>query len=97
MLNICPNCGYKLPQAIENGIEFCPTCNRIVESSLYERLLASAHYARRHHINSVKQLQYDQSLTEAEAILVNAFVIENQYNHQEFEKVLKDFKINCID
>lgn len=89
MLNTCSNCGYQLPQAIKDGIAFCSRCNRIVESTLYERLLGSGHYARRNHVNSVQQLKFDQSLTEEEAILVNAFVIENQYSHQEFEKALK--------
>jgi len=89
MLNTCPNCGYQLPQEIKDGIAFCSTCDRIVQSTLYERLLGSGHYARRNHVNSVQQLQFDQSLTEEEAILVNAFVIENQYSHQDFDVALK--------
>ena len=93
MLNICPNCGYQLPQEIKDGIAFCPTCNRIVQSTLYERLLGSGHYARRNNIGSIQQLQFDQSLTEEEAILVNAFVMENQYNHQEFAVALEKLGI----
>lgn len=89
MLSTCPNCGYQLPQVISDGIAFCATCNRICQSTLYERLLGSGHYARRHHVNSVQQLQFDQKLTEEEAILVNAFVVENHYSHQEFEGALK--------
>jgi len=82
-----------MTQALQDGLAACTHCNRIFDSSLYNRLLSASWLIRKHSCHGITQLMSDTKLPEHEAILVHSFVVDNEYNHQEFEKTLKLFGI----
>lgn len=58
------------------------------------RLLSASWLVRRNNYHGIEQLISDTRLPEPEAIFVYSFVAENCYSHDEFLKVLKQFKID---
>ena len=93
MIFCCPFCGQMFGSPLSNGIAFCPHCSRIVESTLYQKLLGAAQYVKKFNCYDIERLKWDQKLSDEEAILVNSFIVENCYSVQEFSKVLKDLGI----
>ena len=87
MINVCPNCGHWLSNELNDGLAHCENCNRIFDSSDYNRLLSAGWLIRKHR-QGVEQLQSCGYL-EHEAIVAFSFVGEYLYNHDEFQKVLK--------
>jgi hypothetical protein len=88
MMLTCPHCGSSIPEALNDGLAACCHCNRVFDSSLYNSLLSASWYVRKNRCHGVDQLISDTKLSESEAILVYAFVSENNYSHDEFQKAL---------
>lgn len=84
----------EISEALTNGLAFCMHCNRVFNSSLKNRLLATSWLVRKNNYHGLDQLISDTKLSESEAIMVYSFVVENEYSPQEFEKVLKQFGID---
>ena len=93
MINVCPFCGKSLEEALVSaGLSACLNCNKIVESSLYNRLLSAGWEARRGN-QDLSRLKYNQKLSEEEAILVLAFVVDHGFSHDDFQNALKKLGI----
>jgi hypothetical protein len=93
MISVCPFCGKALAEAlISSGLTACLNCNKIIESSLYNRLLSSGWEVRRGN-HDLSRLRFDQRLSEEEAILVLAFVSDHGFSHDDFQKALKKLGI----
>lgn len=88
MIYACPNCGHQLARELNDGLAHCTHCNRIFDSSDYNRLLAAGWLVRRHN-QSIDQLKFQMNLPEDEAILVCTFVGDHGYTHDEFQRLLK--------
>lgn len=88
MIYACPNCGHSLPRQLNDGLSHCNHCNRIFDSSDYNRLLSAAWMVRRDRM-TMEQLMFHAHLPEDEAILVMTFVGDNCYSHEDFQKFLK--------
>ena len=101
MINYCPHCGHSLPQAITHGITSCSNCNRVFDSSPFNRLLSAAWMVRRRHYNC-PELLIQHGFNSEEADLVIAMVADGCCGHEDFVKVLKDLNVSeeyqtCID
>lgn len=88
MIYVCPNCGHSLHRQLNDGLAHCSHCNRIFDSSDFNRLLAAAWLVRRENLD-VEQTIFRTRLSEDEAILVCTFVGDHGYTHEEFIRVLK--------
>jgi hypothetical protein len=101
MITFCPHCGHSLPRAIVHGITSCCNCNRVFDSTPFNRILSASWLARRRNVTSADVLvQYGYAKEEAE--LVMKYVIEECYDHTQFIKTLKELGIaesyqTCID
>jgi hypothetical protein len=98
----CPYCGHNLPLPIIRGIASCNNCNRVFDSSPINRLLSVAWLVRRRHIQCRDLLVYQFGCTPDEADLVEEYVIEGGYSHEDFLEILRerciseDYQI-CLD
>jgi len=93
MINVCPFCGKFLAEALVSaGLTACLNCNKIIESSLYNRLLSAGWEVRKGN-HDLSRLKFDQKLSEEEAILVLAFVLDHGFSHDDFQKALKKLGI----
>jgi hypothetical protein len=93
MINVCPFCGHLLAEALVSaGLTACLNCNKIIESSLYNRLLSAGWEVRKGN-HDLSRLKFDQKLSEEEAILVLAFVSDHGFSHDDFQEVLKKLGI----
>ena len=94
---MCPHCGKQLAEPLKNGVIFCSNCHRMVETKLYQKLLSAAHYIRKNNCFDIERIKFDHDFSEEELIVLNAFVVENDYNHQEFSIALKNLGIDRIE
>ncbi len=92
MIYLCPNCGHSLPDGLTDGIAFCSLCNRDLDSSQYNRIMSAAWMVYRQNADSDK-IAKAVKLTEAEKILVEAFIVNNVYSIDEFRAALKELGI----
>lgn len=92
MINACPNCGHWLSNELKDGLAHCTHCNRIFDSSEYNRLLSAGWLVRKHR-QGIDQLRF-QGIPEYEAILAYSFVGEYGYSHDEYQKVLKKLGVS---
>jgi hypothetical protein len=83
MIYVCSFCGHSLDSQLKDGLIHCSHCNRIIESSPFNRLLAGAWMIRRHHY-SAEQLQAQANLSEEEAIFLTIFIGDHCYTHDDF-------------
>ena len=101
MIALCPHCGHHLSKPIVDGITSCKNCNRVSDTSPFNRILSASWMARRQNITEVENLvQYGYK--HEEALLVITFVVENCLNHEEFVKALTNLGISnqyqiCVD
>lgn len=101
MITYCPHCGHSLSHAIVHGITSCNNCNRVFDSSPFNRLLSAAWLVRKRHIDQRDPLLHmGYSLDEAD--LVIEFVAEGCYSHEDFRDLLIEYEISreyktCID
>ena len=94
MIILCPFCGNKLANKVQDGITTCDNCQRIIISSSKNRVLSAAWTVRNWHID-LETLQRQCNLAENELDLVKKWVYEDQLNHEEFMRVLEDWKLQA--
>jgi hypothetical protein len=80
----CPYCGRILEQPLLDGISTCSNCNRIFDSSDYNRILSAVWQARR----TCEELEHCDYLTSDQIRLVND-IINSGYTHDELLKLFK--------
>jgi hypothetical protein len=97
MIELCPHCGHKLTHPILRGISSCNNCNRIFDSSPFNRILSAAWLVRRHHISDQDYLVDRHGCHPVEAELVMEFVSECLYSHEEMVKLLETLKIPKVE
>lgn len=93
MIYVCPFCGRQLSRELVDGITACCHCNRVFDSSVFNRLLAAAHVARQNSQIGIEQLKFNAKLSDDEALLVYTFVVENSYSHDEFQRALRSLGV----
>ena len=90
MITLCPFCGTSLSDKLRDGITTCVNCLRIFDSSDHYKVLSAAWAARRWHLDDASVLQRQPfELTIHEAALINEYVIQLLYSHEEFSKILE--------
>ncbi len=88
MISFCPLCGHSLGMTLLDGLSSCINCNRIFESTPHNRLLSAAWLARHYHLKTAEELEKFGFLV-YEAKLVEEYVIDKNFSHEEFSKFLK--------
>ena len=88
MIQVCPNCGHSLQRELNDGLTHCTHCNQLFDSSDYNRLLSAAWQVRREHL-SLEQIRWQLKLDNDLCILVNTYINDYGYSHDEFVKLLK--------
>lgn len=89
MIEYCPFCGSLLDPPLADGISSCINCNRVFDSNPTTRVLSASWLVRRRHLLYAEEIER-QGFTRLEAELVEKYVIEQHFSHQEFEKKLKE-------
>lgn len=98
----CPYCGHNLTLPIIRGIASCNNCNRVFETSPLNRLLSAAWLIRRRHIQDHDMLIHQFGYEPEEVALLQEYVIDNGYSHEDFLRILRergiseDYKV-CLD
>lgn len=95
MIYTCPFCGFNISRAIGNGITTCNNCNRVFDSSSYYKILSTAWAARKNNIYDVDCIKDIYELNDCEAAIIQKYVIEDGYSHDELLKVIN--QKTCID
>ena len=96
MMHHCPYCGTNLRIPIMSGITSCNNCNRVFETSPLNRLLSAAWLIRRRHIQDQDVLMYQFGYESSEAALLQEYVIDGGYSHEDFLHILREMGI-CLD
>ncbi len=94
MIRCCPFCGFDLNVQLIDGITACVHCNRIFDSSVYNKLLAGFWIIKNDQHISLEKFKFQSGLNAAEAILVYTFVSDHLYSFDEFQKALRDLGIS---
>lgn len=92
MIQVCPHCGFQLPEGLKEGLAHCVHCNQLFDSSDYNKLLSAAWQLRKHPL-SLEDIKWQIKLDEDYAILAHTYICEYGYNHEEFNKLLKKFGV----
>jgi len=87
---MCPNCGRWLELPLSNGITTCINCNKVFDSSPYNKLLSASWEARKNHLPYSDVLQEIYQLSDEDTKLLQHYVIDNGYCHDEFVKIVKN-------
>jgi hypothetical protein len=90
MIILCPHCGRPLSKTLEDGISSCDNCFRVFDTASYCKVLSASWVARRWNWDEAS-IQAKFNLTDEETKIVSYFVIEQQYCHDDFVEVLKDY------
>lgn len=93
MLLSCPYCGFSLSEKLKDGIGSCNNCNRVFDSSPFNRILSASWYVRRNHIADIDRL-LDSGLKEEDAYIALALAYDADYTHDELLKVLVSLGIS---
>jgi hypothetical protein len=93
MIEYCPFCGHSLLRPLKDGIATCTHCSRVFDSCPFNRLLSAGWLMRKKGYDSVEELER-AGIDPDEAILVNGFVGENGFSHEEFFKVLRKLGVS---
>lgn len=94
MIISCPNCGHNLPNGLVDGITFCENCQSSVDSSRTNRIMSAAWMAIQQKPEDIDRISVKLKLSEIEAILVEAFILDNCYTIEEFRLVIKELGIS---
>mgnify|MGYP000900751624 CR=1 FL=1 len=97
MIELCPHCGHKLKHPILRGITSCSNCNRVFDSSPFNRILSTAWLVRRHHINDREHLVQRYGCDPVSADLVLEFVSECLFSHEDMVKLLEELGIPKVE
>lgn len=97
MIELCPHCGHKLKHPILRGITSCNNCNRVCDSSPFNRLLSAAWLVRRQNVTDPDFLVQRYGYDPIAADLVVEFVSECLYGHEDMIKVLEELGIPKVE
>ena len=89
MIVLCPFCGNKLKEKLNDGITTCDHCGRIFHSSPVTKVLSAAWNVRNWHVDDLETLKRQCELNEDELALVKKHVMDGQLVHDEFFKVVQ--------
>jgi hypothetical protein len=92
MIYVCPFCGQHLNRELVDGLTGCGHCNRVFDSSTFNRLLSGFWLLHHEPHLGYDQFKFQSKLSEEEALLVYTFFSE-EYNHEEFQRALKNLGI----
>jgi hypothetical protein len=92
MIDRCPFCGYLLELGIKDGITGCNNCNRIFGSTSKNKILSAAWVVRREGLEEIEIIKKRCNLTNEESDIVENYIINEGYNHDDFLKFLKSYK-----
>ena len=90
MIHLCPYCGWTLNPKLESGITTCTHCNRLFDDSSMNRILSASWVCRKWHLEDPQLLQEKCMLSSEEAGIVNHYIGDLFYNHDEFLRALKN-------
>jgi predicted amidophosphoribosyltransferase len=93
MMYACPNCGFELEHKLNDGMISCTHCFRLIDSSDYNRLLSAGWLIRRRKQN-IEQIKYQMQLSQEEADLIEAYVYDQGYSHEDMVKLLKSMGVS---
>jgi hypothetical protein len=89
MISYCPFCADILPERLIDGFILCPKCNKIIESSRKNILLAAYKILKKKQYTNLKQFKFEMQLDDADfEIILEAYEIDC-LTLQEFEKKIK--------
>jgi len=89
MIILCPHCGHSLKIPCGSGISSCINCNRVFDTSPFNRLLSASWLVRRKNIIAEESLmQYGYTKEESEFVLQEVY--DNCCTHEDFVKILKE-------
>lgn len=94
MIYNCPFCGYNVSRAIKNGITTCNHCNRVFDSSSYCKVLSTSWFVRKNNLCDIETVKSNFELTDFEAGLIEKYIINEDYCHDDFIKALKTLNFN---
>ena len=83
----CPNCGSYLEQELKDGCIYCSKCSQVVNSSLFNKLLSAAWQTRKERI-PFEQMKIRLKLDNDFCVLIDSFINEWDYSHDDFYKLL---------
>ncbi len=89
MIYICPFCGHQLRRELVDGLTACNHCNRMIDSSVYNKLLSGFWVIKQQPHIDFEKFKFHSGLSEAEAIIAYAFANDHCYSLDEFQKALK--------
>lgn len=92
MIFVCPNCGSSLGIPIENGLSHCSNCNFVFHTSNFNKLSSWAWELRKG--KSLDVINKDQNLSEENYKILQNYIEESGYSHDEFYCFLKKTKIS---
>ena len=88
MIMLCPHCGSSLNIPCKYGISSCSNCNRVFDTSHFNRLLSASWLVRRKNILTAESLmRYGYAKEESELVL--EAVYDNCCTHEDFIEILK--------
>ena len=93
MIHLCPYCGHSLPECLKDGICFCPTCNHDVDSSQKNKIMSGAWMCFRQKARDMEGIRKALGLTVGQAIMIEAFLIFNEYSMEEFRNEMMDLGV----
>jgi len=93
MLLSCPHCGFSLSESLKDGIGSCSNCNRVFDTSPFNRILSAAWYVRRNNIADINRL-IQAGIKEPDAYIALALSYDADYNHEDILKILNDLGVS---
>lgn len=93
MILNCPLCGAVLPEALKDGLSSCLHCDRVFNSSPFNKLMSAAWFLKKSKSVNIESLTSDMKLNPDEMLFVYTFIIDNCYSVEDFRKVLVNFGV----
>lgn len=94
MIHICPFCGRNISKVIISGITTCNNCQRVFDSSSMNKMLSAAWYIIRNNNDNIDFVSDLFKLTDKEKSIVNQYLIEDNYYHDDFYRILKSMDLS---
>lgn len=92
---LCPFCGHQLASVIKDGAVSCPHCNRIFDTSPFNRIMSAAWSCKKNPELTPERLQ-DYGFAEGEVILAHSFISENAFSIEELAHFLRSIGVSQI-
>ena len=85
MIILCPYCGYKLQNKLQDGISSCESCKRVFDTSSYHKILSAFWTFHRWHLYDINALKIHCQLNEDEQNVI-AQAVEAGLSFDDFYK-----------